>query len=301
MSSAEAPQHPECVKSPRRIRCIHARARPSAPADQALAKPRVLLAFLPQEFMENERTIDSQTRLDGQLPKRSSLFPDTLWDRVHSAAQKGDDAEIAMEDLCAIYREPARKYLITLGCMADDAEDLTQEFMLRWATRETMERLDPETGKLRSYIRQSLRNLLTNSRRDASTSRRGGSQSPFSLDDDDLPDVPAADYVLDTEWALALLRTVMARLRDSYESRGKATVFDALSHTLLDADALQPYSEIGVTLGIKPSQVKLEVHRLRRRFGEFLKAAVTATVVDPADVDGELRHLLQAASRAEPR
>lgn len=251
--------------------------------------------------MQSEPTIDTQTRLDEKLPARSDLFPDTLWNRVRSAAQEGVDADLAMEDLCALYREPARKYLITLGCTADDAEDLTQEFMLRWATRETMERLAPETGKLRSYIRQSLRNLLRNFRRDASTCRRGGGRHPFSLEDDDLPDVPAADHVLDTEWALALLRTVVARLREGYESRGKAAVFDALSHTLLDADALQPYSEIGVTLGIKPSQVKLEVHRLRRRFGEYLRTAVAATVVDPADVDGELRHILQAASRAELR
>lgn len=227
------------------------------------------------------------------------MFPHTVWSRVHRAGQDGNEADRAMEDLCAIYREPARKYLVMLGCQQEDAEDLTQEFMLRWATRETMQRLAPETGKLRSYIRQALRNLWSNARRDAVALRRGGGQAHFSLDDDDLPETFTADHVLDTEWALALLRMVMTQLRKGYESRGKAAVFDALSNTLLDADAVQPYAEIGVTLGIKESQVKLEVHRLRRRFGEALRSAVTSTVADPADVDGELRHLLQAASRAE--
>lgn len=251
--------------------------------------------------MKEQRGRESPEHFDPDPGCSAALFPHTVWSRVHRAGREGNEAEFAMEDLCAIYREPARKYLVSLGCPPQDAEDLTQEFMLRWATRETMQRLAPETGKLRSYIRQALRNQLSNSRRDASIQRRGGGQAHFSLDDDDLPEIRAADQLLDTEWALALLRGVMTRLRDSYEARGKADVFDFLSATLFDTDAVQPYSEIGVSLGIKESQVKLEVHRLRRRFGESLTAAVAATVADPADVDGELRHLLQAASRAELR
>lgn len=251
--------------------------------------------------MEERRDQETPQPGEAAVGSAAPLFPHTVWSRVHRAGREGNEAELAMEDLCEIYREPARKYLVSLGCPPQDAEDLTQEFMLRWATRETMQRLAPETGKLRSYIRQALRNQLSNSRRDAAIQRRGGGQAHFSLDDDDLPEIPAADQVLDTEWALALLRGVMTRLRGSYESRGKAAVFDALSNTLFDPDAVQPYAEIGVSLGIKESQVKLEVHRLRRRFGESLTAAVAATVADPADVDGELRHLLQAASCAELR
>ena len=249
--------------------------------------------------MEQDLTIGIESA--GAEPAGSlvPLFPHTVWSRVHRAGREGNEAEMAMEDLCGIYREPARKYLVSLGCTPEDAEDLTQEFMCRWATPETMQRLAPESGKLRSYIRQSLRNLWSNARRDAATSRRGGGQAHFSLDDHDLPESSAAEHVLDTEWALALLRMVMNRLRDGYEARGKAKVFEVLAATLLDEDTVQPYAEIGVTLGIKESQVKLEVHRLRRRFGESLTAAVASTVADPADVDGELRHLLLAASRAE--
>jgi RNA polymerase sigma-70 factor (ECF subfamily) len=249
--------------------------------------------------MEQDPNFTHSSRQDSGGAAAAPLFPHTVWSRVHRAGADGNEAQVAMEYLCVIYREPARKYLISLGCHAEDAEDLTQEFMLRWATRETMERLAPETGKLRSYIRQSLRNLWSNARRDATTRRRGGGQAHFSLEDNDLPEIQAADQLLDTEWALSLLRMVMTRLREGYESRGKAAVFDALCNTLFDAEAVQPYARIGVTLGIKESQVKLEVHRLRRRFGESLTAAVATTVADPADVEGELRHILQAASCAE--
>lgn len=231
-------------------------------------------------------------------PTPTPLFPNTAWSRVSRATGDDPTAGRALDGLCALYREPARKYLMMLGCRPEEAEDLTQEFLLRWATPETMQRLSPGTGRLRSYIRQSLRNLLVNARRDAAAQRRGGGQADFSLDDADAPEEAQADSALDTEWALALLREVIGGLRDSYAARCKSAVFERLVPTLLDPDSLQPYAEIGVSLGIQEAQVKLEVHRLRRRFGDSLRAAIAATVADPAEIDDELRHLLRAASHA---
>lgn len=242
--------------------------------------------------------VSSPPHISFQEAARSPLFPNTAWSRVTQAAESGGPADLALDGLCSIYREPARKYLIMLGCRPEEAEDLTQEFLLRWATPETMQRLSPGVGKLRSYIRQALRNLLVNARRDASTQRRGGVQEPLSLHETDTPSEAEADSVLDTEWALALLREVIAGLREAYVKRGKSEVFDRLSATLFDPDSLQPYAEIGASLGIQEVQVKLEVHRLRRRFGEALRAAVATTVSDPTEIDDELRHLLRAASRA---
>jgi hypothetical protein len=34
------------------------------------------------------------------------------------------------------------------------------------------------------------------------------------------------------------------------------------------------------------------VHRLRQRYGQCLRAEIIETVVDPADVNDELRHML---------
>jgi RNA polymerase sigma-70 factor (ECF subfamily) len=36
------------------------------------------------------------------------------------------------------------------------------------------------------------------------------------------------------------------------------------------------------------------VYRLRRRYGQLLREEISATVVDPAEIDSELRHLLSA-------
>ena len=43
--------------------------------------------------------------------------------------------------------------------------------------------------------------------------------------------------------------------------------------------------------------VKIAVHRLRKRFGRSLRAEIAETVLDPADVDSEGRHLLRLLRR----
>lgn len=228
----------------------------------------------------------------------SPLFPHTAWSRVARAGHDDRQSAPALEDLCLLYREPARKYLVMLGCRHEEAEDLTQEFLQRWATRESMQRLDPGMGRMRSYIRQSLRNLLANHRRDAAAQRRGGGVTAVELEEAEIPCTSEAESELDTGWSLALLRTVIDQLRTQYAARGKEPVFDALATSLFDPDQVQPYAEIGVSLGMQPAQIKLEVHRLRRRFGEALRATVAATVADPAEVDDEMRHVLRAATQA---
>jgi len=43
--------------------------------------------------------------------------------------------------------------------------------------------------------------------------------------------------------------------------------------------------------------VKVAVHRLRRRYGEMLRKEVEETVADPAQVDDEIRYLLEVIGR----
>ena len=45
-------------------------------------------------------------------------------------------------------------------------------------------------------------------------------------------------------------------------------------------------------MGISEGAVASAVHRLRQRYGRCLRAEIVETVVDVADVDNELRHLL---------
>lgn len=236
------------------------------------------------------------------LHESCALFPPTAWSRVVAAAAANGEPEkarAAMSDVCARYWQPARRFLRFLGAGEADAEDLTQEFFTKWATPENMARLDPDKGRLRSYLKQSLRRYFINAWRSAEALRRGGGVNKVALDHaDETPaeEDTAADAFYDREWAAAVLTSVFARLRAGYESRGKAALFDLLRPGLPGGNGLQPLAAIAVSAGVSEAQIKLDLHRLRRRFGEMLREEVAGTLVQTADLEDELRHLLRVMS-----
>jgi hypothetical protein len=60
---------------------------------------------------------------------------------------------------------------------------------------------------------------------------------------------------------------------------------------------MQPYTQIGSQFGVGEQSIRIEIHRLRRRMAERLRAEVAGTL-DPAatsaEIEAELRYLVQA-------
>ncbi len=230
-----------------------------------------------------------------------AAFPITSWTRVMSARQPDEaGSKAAMEDLCKGYWPAIYTYLRALGCDREEARDETQEFLSHFIHGGGLESVSPERGSLRSYLRQSVRNHLFSLRRDAARQKRGGGKTIVSMDDANAFDVPSeperADHWFDRRWAWAVLRRAMERLEGKYGDRGRATIFTELKSGLLSPELLKPYAEIGASLGMKESQVKLEVHRARRRLAEELRAEVAGTLEPGANVEEELRYLLTTLS-----
>jgi hypothetical protein len=95
-------------------------------------------------------------------------FPVTAWTQVVTA-REGDEvaSKAALEELCKGYWPAIYTYLRALGCDREEALDETQEFMTHFIQGGGLHNVSPERGRLRSYLRQSLRNHLTTVRRDA--------------------------------------------------------------------------------------------------------------------------------------
>lgn len=213
------------------------------------------------------------------------------------AGGSGAEAAEALEYICRRYWQPARKFLVSLGCGPAEAEDLTQNFFIRWTRGENLRRLDPAQGRLRSYLRQALRREFINDwhrRR-----HRPDTRIPHSEMEADFAAEPShAEALYDVAWAEAVVAAVMIRLRGEYAERGRADLFAALCPYLLENTGLQPYAEIAVSAGVSVPTIKLEVHRLRRRFAARLRQEVAATLADPAEVEDELRHLMRVLAHA---
>jgi RNA polymerase sigma-70 factor (ECF subfamily) len=185
-----------------------------------------------------------------------------------------------------------------------EAQDLTQEFFARLLAKKYLRLADPERGKFRSFLLKSLQHFLVNDWEHARAQKRGGGQVLLPLDPDVMESQYAAEPGLDLppdiayeqRWAATLIETVIARVREDYAASGRLPTFEALKGLIWSDDAGLSYQVIAAQLGLTEGAVKVAVHRLRRRYRELLRTEVAHTVVDPRDVDEELRHLISTLS-----
>jgi RNA polymerase sigma-70 factor (ECF subfamily) len=101
-----------------------------------------------------------------------------------------------------------------------------------------------------------------------------------------------ADRIYERRWALTLLEQVLARLGEEYRVAGSIALFDQLKQLLTDEPDRPSQAEIGVALGMTENAVKQALHRLRQRYRLLLREEIAQTVVEPGDVEDELRHFI---------
>jgi len=109
-------------------------------------------------------------------------------------------------------------------------------------------------------------------------------------------DQMSPEKAFERRWALALLSQVLARLETEFCTSDKGPLFQALKGLLSGEETASSYAELGERFGMSESNVKVTVHRLRRRYRELLREEVTATVDRPEDANEEIRHLFATLS-----
>lgn len=242
------------------------------------------------------------------LPPRVAQFATTRWSIVLHAGQAGaknTSAHDALARLCRTYWFPLYAHARRRGFAAHDAEDLTQDFFARLLARESIAQADPARGRFRTFILTALDHFLADARDRARAAKRGGGREILSLDMTEAEErfariadpAAAPDQLFDREWALAVLRTVLARLEEEYAAAGKAELFAGLKSTLTGARESQPYGELAAQLGRSENAVRVAVHRLRQRYRALLQAEVADTVASDQEANAEMHLLLQALGR----
>jgi RNA polymerase sigma factor (sigma-70 family) len=241
-------------------------------------------------------------------PTRDSLFTSTRWTVVYQAADSktsSDHALSALSELCQIYWRPVYLFLRRQGIGPHDAQDLTQSFFAELIENRAYARADEMKGRFRSFLLGTLKHFLGHARDHDRAQKRGGGAPPVQLDEAALSEVEthavrcqgwSADGVFEREWAASLLRQALERLAQEYAVAGRAALFDALKVHIGagGAAAAIPYEEMAKRLGRVATTLRSDVARLRARYRAILREEVSGTLVDPRDIDGELRHLRQA-------
>jgi RNA polymerase sigma factor (sigma-70 family) len=245
----------------------------------------------------------------GATQPGGSPFVTTHWSLVLAAGHRqAPDSEAALEQLCRTYWPPLYAYVRRSGRSPEDAQDLTQGFFAHLLTDQRLGTADPDRGRFRSFLLTSLQRFLINDWKRATREKRGGGAALLSFDCDpeealyarEPADGVTPEHLFERRWATRLLETTLAKLGEDYRAAGQAALFDALKGYVWGDAGDVSYAEIGARIGLTEGAVKVAVHRLRGRFRERLRGLVSDTVAnpeDPAEIDAELRHLLEVLSR----
>jgi DNA-directed RNA polymerase specialized sigma24 family protein len=233
-------------------------------------------------------------------------FVTTRWSLILSAANLGREeqkARDALAELCRTYWRPIFSFVQARGYSIEDAQDLTQDFFVIILKDNWLQQADRNRGRFRSLLLRSLQNFLINAAEKTHARKRGGDVEFISWDDwvaeapsqlsispqalDSLP----PERLFDLSWATTVVEHALRRLREECESKGKLWLFRALSPHLPEERDEVSYANLSADLEVAETAVKKQLHKMRQRYRCLLRAEVSRTVENPADVDDEIRYL----------
>jgi RNA polymerase sigma factor (sigma-70 family) len=240
-------------------------------------------------------------------------FDKTRWSMVLEAVQsRAPCAPHALAELCGRYWWPLYAFARRRGRSPEDAQDLVQGFFEHLIGSRGLATVDRSKGRFRSFLLASFQNFMAAEIRLARAEKRGGGAELIRLDWRDAEarlgfepeDRLTPETLYDAQWALLLLRRATERLQQEQAATGKAETFRTLKGFLGgDGGGRVPvtYEEAARALGVGVTAVTTLIHRLRQRHRQLVREEVEFTVIDPAEVEGELHGLCEALVQAEGR
>ncbi len=206
----------------------------------------------------------------------------------------------ALSELCQIYWDPAFTFVCRRVGDKELARDLVQAFFTKVIEKDYFASADSNKGRFRTFLLTMLNRHLSKSYAKELAQKRGGDVLTVSRDSleqgQQQPLEPieeeTAETLFEKKWAMTLLSGALAQLRGEQGSGAKNQQFELLIGYLDGSRDGQSYREVAQELGVSEGAVKTAVCRLRKRYGEILRERVADLVVDPAEIDDEIRYLL---------
>jgi RNA polymerase sigma-70 factor (ECF subfamily) len=238
--------------------------------------------------------------------RNPAQFATTHWSTVLAA---GDSAvpgsREALERLCRACWYPLYAFVRGLGKAPEDAQDLTQAFFERLLEKHYLKDVAREQGRFRCFLITAFKRFLCDQYDRATAAKRGGRFGVQPLapaeaehrwhETASLSNGPEESF--DRAWAEELLRASISRLREECETAHKGAQFEQLKVFLSRPAQRTDYARVGERLGMSPDAVAMAVVRLRRQFRALMRAEIANTVATPAEIDDEMRYLVNLLTR----
>ena len=242
---------------------------------------------------------DESSLLRPDVPSAAAAghFPVTAWSMVQQAQGEVPSESLAgWERLARAYWQPLYAFLRQYADHHAASDDI-QGFFAHVLSRDFLRGIQPGHGHFRSFLLTSLQHWRTDQHRAATALKRGGGQTPISLEElaaaGKQPTDPGAtpEESFDRRWARAAYDNALAALRARLTARGREPIFHQLSGHLTGQGTAK-YQEIATALGMTEGAVKQAALDLRREFGTTLREEIRRTVNDESLIDGEVRYLI---------
>lgn len=241
--------------------------------------------------------------MNADSPHAPDLFLTTRWSLVLRArSEQIVEAGKALNDLCAAYWYPVYAYIRRTCVSQEDAQDLTQGYFADLLERRYLDRAEQERGKLRAFLLTDLKFYLSNERDRRKAAKRGGGRVIESYDQAlaeqrygvEPLDHNTPEQLFDRAWATTLLNGVQEALRKEFATRGQEPVFESLQQFIAWNAGDESYADVAARLGKSIGDIKVTVHRMRKRYRTLLEKTVADTVSSPEEVSQEIGMLAAA-------
>lgn len=235
-------------------------------------------------------------------PPHQGNFNTTQWTLVVEAGSTtSPEAMKALGDLFETYWYPLYCYVRKSGNSPDDSQELVQSFFVHILEKNVFRVADRKRGKFRWFLLATFKHFLANQRRVQAALKRGGPLATLSLDElqaekrylHEPVDNFSADFLYDRQWALTLLQTVQNKLANAAPNKER---FHQIEQYLPGGSA-PPQAEVAEKLGISVNALKVEIHRLKKRYAEAMREEVARTVAHENEIDDEIQYLIDAIFR----
>jgi RNA polymerase sigma-70 factor (ECF subfamily) len=243
----------------------------------------------------------SKSPPSGQAKSGRGRFPTTSWTLIQKV-QKGTaaDASRAMEEICHAYWYAIYAFARRYGFSPHDAEDLTQVFFQNLIKRETIQAARAEEGRLRTFMLAMLRQIIAKQFRHDATDKRGGKGRLISIDEvlaeelyaHEPRDISDPGLLFDRAWAEGVLAAAAAKLQAEYVKADNEETFLQLREFLPLGENATPYADAAAKLGLREATLRLQIHRMRKRYGQLISAEIAQTVEGDAEQKAERDYLM---------
>lgn len=229
-------------------------------------------------------------------PASVSSFHTTRWSRVLLARDPSTEGREALQQLCATYYSPVIAFLRREGRTEEQARDLAHDFFATVLAGSSMAQAEQSRGRFRSYLLGAVKHFLSHRREAALRLRRGGGETPLSMDAEEAPPLAdtsqlSPDAAFDREWALTVLSRAMEVLRQEQTAEGKGAAFERLRPWLSGEAAHGEQEALAAALGMNVNTLKAATRRLRQRFRVLVREEIASTLEDASAVDEEMQVL----------